>query len=202
MSWRRSDKQIGLFVLPLVIAIIGLAIAVPSSSPIVTSSSTSFWRFSHSTAMLIGTMLIAVGFAVAMMYFVQGWRLKHLGSSTNSLRLPSLEYLQSIGRKCILGSAIAVGFGVITGAIMNLTQHGKIAWTDRGILFSAVLFLWLCTAAMLQWIFSSRGRGEWTAFLNLLSFAVVVIALAVVMSAPHGNTPSSILIPLAPRWQT
>lgn len=201
LSCRRSDKQIGLFVLPIIIAIVGLAVAFPSASPIATSSSSaSFWRLVHSAAMLVGTMLVALGFAVAMMYFVQGWRLKHLGSSANSLRLPSLEYLQSLGRKCILGSALAVGFGVISGAIMNLTQDGQIAWNDRGILFSAALFLWLSTAAVLQWFSSSRGRGEWTAMLSVLSFAIVAAALAVVMSAPHGANPASLVLPSISRW--
>jgi hypothetical protein len=200
MSCRRSDKQTGLFVLPIIIGIVGLAIAFPSPSPIGTSSSASFWRLAHSAAMLIGTMLVALGFAVSMMYFVQGWRLKHLGSSANALRLPSLEYLQSIGRNCILGSALAVGFGVVSGAIMNLTQHGRIAWEDRGILFSTALFVWLSVAAVLQWVSSKRGRGEWTAILSVLSFAIVVAALAVVMSAPHGSSPTSLASPWVGRW--
>ncbi len=201
MSFRRSDKQIGLFVLPIILAIVGLAVAFPSASPIATSnSSASFWRLTHSVAMLIGTMLVALGFAFAMMYFVQGWRLKHLGSSANTLRLPSLEYLQSIGRKCILGSALAVGFGVISGAIMNFTQDGQVAWTDRGILFSGGLFIWLSFAALLQWVSSHRGRGEWTAILSVLSFVIVVAALAVVMSAPHGSNPSSLSLLGMQRW--
>ncbi|MFN6128361.1 MAG: hypothetical protein ACK6DC_05430 [Planctomycetota bacterium] len=201
MSYRRSDKQTGLFVLPIIIGIVGLAIAFPSPSPIGTSSSASFWRLTHSAAMLIGTMLVALGFAVAMMYFVQGWRLKHPGSSANALRLPSLEYLQSIGRKCILGSAVAVGFGVVSGGIMNVMQHGQIAWTDRGILFSTALFVWLSIAAVLQWILSKRGRGEWTAILSVLSFAIVLVAFAVVMSAPHGSSPTSLAAPLVGRWR-
>lgn len=201
MSCRRRDKQIGLFVLPIIIGVVGLAVAFPTASPIAPSvSSASFWRLVHSFAMLIGTMLVAIGFAMAMMYFVQGWRLKHLESSTKTPRLPSLEYLQAMGRKCILGSAFSVGFGVISGAVMNLTQDGQVAWTDRGILFSAALFVWLSVAAILQWVSSSRGRGEWTAILSILSFVIVVAALAVVISAPHGIKPASFLIQSNSRW--
>jgi hypothetical protein len=190
MGWKRSDKQIGLFVLPLVIAVVGLAVAFPSNSPIANpQSSASFWRLVHSAAMLIGTMLVTLGFAIAMMYYVQARRLKHLGSSANTIRLPSLEYLQSMGRKCILGSAGAVGFGVVSGAIMNLTQDGQVAWTDRGILLTSGLFVWLCMAATAQWASSKLGRGEWTAAMSLLSFVIVVIALAVVVSTPHGTRP-------------
>jgi ABC-type uncharacterized transport system permease subunit len=200
LSYRRSDKQIGLFVLPIVIAIVGLAVAFPSDSPIaVARSAASYWRMVHSTAMLVGTMLVALGFAVAMMYLVQGWRLKHRSATTNSLRLPSLEYLQSLGRKCILGSAVAVGFGVVSGVIMTLARDGQIAWNDRGILFSAALFAWLSAAAVLQWFSSSRGRGEWTAMLSVLSFVIVIAALAVVISTPHGVSPAAFMIPPALR---
>jgi hypothetical protein len=124
-----------------------------------------------------------------MMYYVQARRLKHLGSSANTIRLPTLEYLQSMGRKCILGSAGAVGFGVVSGAIMNLTQDGQVAWTDRGILLTSGLFVWLCMAATAQWASSKLGRGEWTAAMSVLSFVIVVIALAVVVSTPHGTRP-------------
>ncbi len=201
MSWKRSDKQIGLFVLPIVIGIVALAVTFPSDAPIAPSqSSASFWRLLHSAAMLIGTMLVVLGFAIALMYFVQTSRLKKIGSAANGLRLPSLEYLQSMGRQCILGSAGAVGFGVVTGAFMNLAQSGQIDWTNRGILFSTALFVWLSLAAMLQWISSRRGRGEWTAILSVLSFLIVVAALAVVMSTPHGHTSTGSGSELLLRW--
>ncbi len=192
MIWQRSDKQIGLFVLPLILAIVALAVAFPSASPNANPQATaSFWRLMHSAAMLLGTMLVTLGFASAAMYLAQAWRLKHRVGTTNRLRLPSLEYLQTLGRQCILGSAAAVGFGVVSGAIMNLTQDGRVAWTDRGILFSGGLFAWLCVAAVAQWASSHRGRGEWTAALSILSFIIVVISLAVVVTTPHGTSPSA-----------
>jgi hypothetical protein len=190
MTWRRSDKQIGVFILPLILAIVGLAIAIPSSEPIVRAeSSQSFWRLVHSAAMLLGTMFVTLGFAVACMYFVQAWRLKHLGASGSRIRLPSLEYLQSMGRKCMVGSAAAIGFGVVSGVIMNLTRDGQVAWTDRGILLTGALFLWLCIAALAQWASSQRGLGEWTAIMSILSFVIVVVALAVIVSRPHSSEP-------------
>jgi hypothetical protein len=190
MNWRRSDKQIGLFVLPLILAIVSLAVALPPAPPIANAESTaSFWRWVHSAAMLLGTMLVALGFAFAAMYFVQASRLKHLGSSRSGIRLPSLEYLQSMGRKCILGSAAAIGFGVVSGVIMNLSRDGEVAWFDRGIVLTGGLFVWLCIAAIAQWASAHRGRGEWTAAMSILSFIIVVIALAVVVSTPHGAHP-------------
>jgi hypothetical protein len=195
MWWRRSDKQIGLFVLPLILGLIGVSVAVPSVSPIASSqaATVSFWRLVHSVAMMVGTMLVTLGFASAAMYYVHAWKLKRRGMGRDSIRLPSLEYLQSMGRNCILGSAAAVGFGVVSGAVMNFTRDGQVAWTDRGIVFTGGLFLWLCFAAMAQRFSANRGRGEWTAAVNVLSFIIVVILLAMIVSSPHGqDAPQSL----------
>jgi DNA-binding transcriptional regulator of glucitol operon len=83
---------------------------------------------------------------------------------------------------------------VVSGAIMNLTRDGQVAWTDRGIIFTGGLFVWLCIAAIAQWVSANRGRGEWTAMMSILSFIIVVIALAMVVTAPHGageQTPAT-----------
>ena len=187
MLYRRSDKQIGLFLLPLILLLVALAVVFPSDSPIGKSTSTvSFWRMVHSMAMLIGTILVALGFASGVMYFVHARKLKSRLNRRWSFRLPSLEYLQKLGQSCTLGSAAAIGFGVVSGAIMNFTRDGFVAWTDRGILLTTALFVWLCIAALAQNISTNRGKGEWTAALNILSFAIVVATLAAVVTAPHG----------------
>jgi hypothetical protein len=189
MLWRRGDKQIGLFLLPLILVLVSLAVFFPVGSPIVRSAaSVSFWRLVHSMAMLTGTLLVALGFASGVMYLVHAWKLKQRGRVFRSFRLPSLEYLQSLGRQCTLGSAGAIGFGVISGAVMSWTRDGAVDWMDRGILLTSGMFLWLCIAAVAQRVSSHRGRGEWTAAVNLLSFVIVVLAIAAVVTAPHGST--------------
>lgn len=188
MLWRRSDKQIGIFLLPLILMLVALAVIFPSEGPIGRANSTvSFWRMVHSLAMLLGTMLVTLGFAFGVMYFVHAWKLKQSLTRRWMFRLPSLEYLQSMGRSCILGSAAAIGFGVISGAIMNFTRDGFVAWSDRGIVLTTALFIWLCIAAVAQKISSRRGKGDWIAALNILSFAIVVAALSAVVTAPHGD---------------
>lgn len=185
---RRSETRIGLFVLPLLLTFIGAAIAlIGPEKNFDPTARASFWRLTHGIAMTLGTMLVTLGFAMAIMYFVQSWRLKAKLPSRGSFRLPSLEYLQSFGRLCLQWSAACIGFGVVSGVIMNLTQDGKVEWTDRGIVFSGGLFVWLVLAAIIQWQSSKRGRGELTAIVNILSFAIVIGVLALVVSAPHGT---------------
>ena len=189
MLWRRSDKQVGIFLLPLILILVTLAVVFPSEGPIGRANSTvSFWRMVHSLAMLLGTMLVALGFAFGVMYFVHSWKLKQLLTRRWMFRLPSLEYLQKMGHSCILGSAASIGFGVVSGAIMNFTRDGFVAWTDRGILLTTALFIWLCIAAVAQKISSHRGKGEWTAGLSILTFAIVVATLSAVVTTPHGDS--------------
>jgi len=183
---RRSESWIGVFVLPLLLLLIGGSISIPNE-PLNQSSTASFWRLVHGVAMTLGTMLVSLGFAMAMMYLVQEWRLKAKLAKSGLLRLPSLEYLQSFCSYCLLGSAASIGFGVISGVIMNLAQDGQVMWTDRGTVFSGGLFLWLAMASAIQWYFTKRGRGHITAWMNILSFLIVGIAVFLVVSAPHGK---------------
>lgn len=70
---------------------------------------------------------------------------------------------------------------------MNLAQDGQVNWADRGIVFSGGLFFWLAMASGIQWVLAKRGRGHFTAWMNILSFVIVGIALYLVVSAPHGR---------------
>ena len=186
LLWRRSESWFGLFVLPLLLTLIGASISIPSE-PLNQVSTASLWRIVHGIAMTLGTMLVSLGFAMAMMYLIQEWRLKAKRATKGLLRLPSLEYLQSFGSTCLLCSAGSIGLGVISGVIMNLVKDGQVNWSDRGIVFSGGLFVWLAVASAIQWHFAKRGRGHITAWMNILSFVIVGIALYLVVSAPHGR---------------
>ncbi len=183
---RRTESWIGLFVLPLLLGLIGGAIAIPNQ-PINQASSAVQWRMMHGIAMTIGTMFVALGLAMAIMYLIQEWRIKSKLAFKGLLRLPSLEYLQIFGSYCLLCSAASIGLGVVSGVLMNLVQDGNVNWSDRGIVFSSGLFLWLVVASAIQWYFAKRGRGNFTAWMNILSFVIVAFALYLVVSAPHGG---------------
>ncbi len=188
---RRTESWFGLFVLPLLLALIGGAIAIPTL-PINQASSAVQWRLVHGIAMTIGTMFVALGFAMAIMYLIQERRLKAKRASKGLLRLPSLEYLQVFGSSCLLCSAASIGLGVVSGVLMNLVQDGSVNWADRGIVFSSGLFLWLAVASLVQWYFAKRGRGNFTAWMNILSFVIVGFALYLVVSAPHGGRDATV----------
>jgi hypothetical protein len=201
MLLRRPNNRIGIFVLPMLMMLVGGTLALPSDIGI-RNSSASGWRLAHGVGMTLGTMLISLGMAMAIMYFIQSSWLRSTRPRRFKLQLPSLEYLESFGRKCLLGSAASIGFGMVSGVIMNIVKDGQVEWLDRGVLFSGGLFLWLITASIIQWQFSQRGRGQSTAAMNIVSFVVVVAALALVLSAPHGSNTIPSVKPILDQSQS
>ncbi len=188
---RRGDSRVGVFVLPTVLLLVACSIALPPTIAVESHNSATGWRFAHSVGMTVGTVLVSLGFAMGVMYFLHAWRLKNKRRLSSRLPLPSLEYLQTSGRVCLLGSAASIGFGMVAGVVMNLTRDGSVEWLDRGILFSGGLFLWLAFASATQWFLHRRGSGQAIALMNILSFAIVAIAVVLVLSTPHGgNRPN------------
>jgi hypothetical protein len=183
---KRRESWIGLFVLPLLLVLIAGSLIV-TKAPLGNASTATLWRVVHGVAMTIGTMFVTLGCSIAVMHLIQARRLKLKRPMQGLLRLPSLEYLQTFGSFCLLMSAGAIGFGVISGIVMNLVRDGQVNWSDRGILFSSGLFVWLTIASSVQWFYARQGKGHFTAWMNIWSFVIVGIAIALVMSAPHGG---------------
>ncbi len=193
---RRGDSRVGIFILPTVILLVAGAIALPPTAGMESTNTATGWRLAHSVGMIAGTVLVSLGFAMGLMYFLHASWLKGKRRLQTRVRLPSLEYLQTSGRVCLLGSAASIGFGMVAGVIMNLTRDGRVEWLDRGILFSGGLFLWLAFASFAQWHLTRKGSGRATAAMNILSFLIVAAAVLLVLSTPHGGnrqgvTPSS-----------
>lgn len=186
---RKPETPLGTFIVPLLLGLLGIARLVRTQPRFDRATSTGIWNWSHGMSLMIGMMLVTLGMAMALMYLLQAWRLKHKKSRLGLLRLPSLEYLQAMGRYTLFASATALGIGLLSGVIMNLQRNNHVVWTESGILLSGGLFLWLSLACLLQWRFAERGLGKWTAYLNIGSFALTLLAMAFVMAAPHGRKP-------------
>jgi hypothetical protein len=187
LSIKRSTNAVGAFLLPLVIAMILGAAAVGSGQPFDRSEVTgSLWRPVHAGALIVGTVAVFLGFAAAMMNIAQERRLKTKRLVTKDWRLPSLEYLHAMGRSCLVVSTVSIAMGLVSGVVLNIQRNGTVNWLESGIVFCAGLLVWLVVASILEWEASRRGTS-WSAYLNIASFAIVLIALTLVFSTPHGR---------------
>jgi hypothetical protein len=184
---RRPTNAIGPFLLPLVLAMIVASISVRSGNSFDRTEAIGVWRYVHGGSLSLGMVAVAIGFATALMNLYQEYRLKKKLGFSGGLRLPSLEYLHTLGRSCLVTTTIAIAGGLISGIALNVQRSGSVKWLEGGIVFSFGLLVWLLIASILEWQAAKRATS-WSAYLNIASFLIVLLALALVFAAPHGRT--------------
>jgi len=184
---RRPDTIVSFFFLPAVMALIGLAVAVRNQPAFDRTEATEFWRNVHAFSMMVGSATVLVGFLAGVMYLTQSWRLKRKRAGS-SFRLPTLETLQNLNRRCLVASTAAVGVGFLSGVVMNWNRWGEVGGTDSGIILSAVLFVWLASATTVEFLYAPASRGRKVAYLTLASFGFLVLAMTGLLASSHGQT--------------
>lgn len=190
--FRRIESTTGSFLLPLILGLIATGLIVRNQPGFARQSSSLIWPAVHGVSLLVGTMLLALGFVMGVMYFIHAWRLKQRKLGRRVLRLPSLEYTQKLGGWCLYGAAICVAMGLASGVLMNLQGEGGVAnvqWDQSGILFSGILGTWLGIASIINLQVVGSARGRITAWLCVTSFLAFLLALWLIMQAPHGQSP-------------
>ncbi|QDV28136.1 hypothetical protein Q31a_65310 [Aureliella helgolandensis] len=189
LTIRNPDRAMGLFLIPVVLGLIGLAQLVREAPPFHPSTTVNLWRAIHGVSLLVGTMIICFGFAFGLMYLVQSHRLKSKVRSRGGLRLPTLEFLQSMNRSSLFISTVSLGLGLLSGIVLNLGRDGQIAWYSGGILFTVVLFAWSLIASLMELSSSSALGGRQSAYLAIANFFFLVVVLGLVLFSSHGIPP-------------
>ena len=183
---RRPDTIVSFFFLPAVMGLIGLAIALRNLPPFTRTEAVEVWRTVHAVAMMAGSVAVLIGFLAGVMYLVQSRRLK-LKRAGSSFRLPTLESLGRLNRRCLVTSTIAVGLGLVAGVVMNLNRWGSVGWADRGVLLSMLLLLWLAGATCLEFFYLPASRGRKAVYLTLASLGFLILAMIGVLTTSHGQ---------------
>jgi ABC-type transport system involved in cytochrome c biogenesis permease subunit len=181
----------GLFVLPLILGLIGLAVSL--DEPELSYESAERWRriwgIVHGVLLLLVAVGVCVGFIASVMYLVQVRRLRAKVPPGEGMKLLSLERLEAMNRRAILWTFPLLTAGLLVGVAMQvyLGDLGQ-GWDSPRILSS--LGLWLVFAILLYLRYGAHARGRQVALLTLLAFAVLLVML---VSSPHpflqGATP-------------
>ncbi len=188
---RRPDTIVSFFFLPAVMGLIGVSIALRGMPPFTRNEAVEVWRSIHVLAMIIGSGAVLIGFLAGIMYLAQSWRLKHKRAGS-SFRLPSLESTARLNRQCLVVSTVAVAGGVIAGVVMNLNRWGSVGWTDRGVMLSLLLFLWLAAATALEFFYAPTSHGRKAIYLTLASLGFLILAMFGILTTSHGQaTPNT-----------
>ncbi len=200
----RPRMALGLFVLPLVLSLIGLAWLLQDLPPFTVDEARRGWGIFHGSALLLGTVVVAMGFVAGLMYLIQSRRLKHKLPLYHGLELPSLEWLQSANTCCLVISSCFLVLGLVSGIILNLvksaSQSQYTPWSDPVVWGSGFLLLWLVVALLFNRLYKPARQGQKVAYLTMASFLFVLLAVGMALFARHASTPSTReAIPSVPR---
>tara|TARA_B110000014_G_scaffold145087_1_gene100888 strand:- start:389 stop:1312 length:924 start_codon:yes stop_codon:yes gene_type:complete len=199
---RYPEKSVGLFLLPMVIAVIGTALLFLSDQePIVTKASLSFWSILHGMALLLGSIAATLGFIAGIMYLVQSFRLKRKLPPRQGLRLPSLEQLQRYNYWLLTLSTglLATGLlaGIIRKACLSFAAEASAPWNPIVVISSVLLLLWLILTGLFEYFYKPARQGKKVAYLTVTSFILLGAVMVLVFSAEHAvkveNTTSQTL---------
>jgi hypothetical protein len=194
LAVRRPENTVGIFLLPLVLAVIGAGYAVRQLPPFARAQALSYWGVVHGIMLMLGTVAAALGFAAGIMYLLQSYRLKHKFPPRPGFRLPTLEWLQRLNRRSLLLSTFLLGLGLLAGLALNLIRQsgsdGTVSWTDPVVISSGVLFVWFAIAALFESLYKPAREGRKVAYITLASFVFLGLVLCLVLLGQHGSSRS------------
>jgi ABC-type transport system involved in cytochrome c biogenesis permease subunit len=182
----------GVFVLPLVLAFIGLAaLAQPDSGEASALSwwqGEKFWSTLHGVLLLLAGVGICVGFLASVMYLIQAHRLRAKVPPRQGMRLLSLERLEEMIRRAITLAFPLLTAGVLIGMAQMVQHAGEVQnWLDPKVLGTAGL--WLVFALLLYLRLGAHLRGRNMALLTIVAFLLLVFTLGATHTVVQGGNP-------------
>jgi ABC-type transport system involved in cytochrome c biogenesis permease subunit len=187
----------GVFVLPLVLALVGLASAFGHSGQakdsedgfwlrhLLSLHGERFWGALHGGLLLLAAVGVCVGCVASVMYLVQARRLRLKTLPGHGPRLLSLERLEEMNRRAITVAFPLLTAGMLIGVALMIQEASQLhGWTDPRVL--STVALWLVFALLLYLRYGVHLRGRRVAQLTIVAFAVLLVTLAVPHTLPGG----------------
>jgi ABC-type transport system involved in cytochrome c biogenesis permease subunit len=185
MVFRRPQAASGIFMLPLVLALIALATLFRNEEPFPRGQALQVWGMIHGTALLLGAVVVMLGFVAGVMYLVQSFRLKRKLPPRQGLKLPSLEWLQAANKRSLLISSYLLAAGLLAGLVLNLVKGQQgMPWTDPVVWTSGILLVWLVAVLLFESLYKPAQQGRKVAYLTLASFMFLGLVLGMVLIGP------------------
>lgn len=194
LTCRFKRAALGLFFLPLVLALIAVATFLADREPFAREPASQFWGIVHGTSILLAAVAVFVGFLAAAMYLFLARRLKRKLPPPRGLRLPSLEQLERTSRSTTVVAAVCMAVGVMSGVLLKaISTESGVPWYDPLIVSTCITTVWLTMAAVLLVSNRSVGRGRTAAYITLVTFVVLAVSLGVglLVDSQHGGTALS-----------
>jgi len=175
-------SSIGLFVLPVVLGLIGGSL-LATTEPLATFQAPRIWGQVHGIFLMLGTVVVLLGFVAGLMYLIQSYRLKRKLPADSRFQLPSLEWLERVNSWSLGAATLLVGGGFLTGVLSRLAQEGDqnfVPWTDPVVMSLAAMLLWLIVAEVFRLVYPAARQGRKVAYLTVAAFVFLLLVLAAV----------------------
>ncbi|MCS7168636.1 MAG: cytochrome c biogenesis protein CcsA [Gemmatales bacterium] len=171
------------FVLPVVLALIGLATLWPAAHgwPAITGPLDRWLITAHVALLVLGGVGLCVSFVASVMYLLQARRLRHKQALGEGLRLLSLERLERMIRHGVAWAFPLWTAGVILGMFL-LWQRREFSWLDAKVISGAVLVL--VFVMLLDLRYRQHQRGRRFAWAAIMAFVMFLVALSIEAFAP------------------
>lgn len=168
---RFSIGGIGLFVMPILVALGCWLVSVDLTIEPVMPALRSYWLAVHVSAAVISYGAFAVSFAVSIAYLLKE-KSGDDGQSRLAQSLPSLKILDEITYKLIFVGLPFLTIMLVTGAVWAEYAWGAFwSWDPKE---TWALITWLVYAIYLHTRFMRGFKGKRAAWLSVLGFAAVI----------------------------
>ena len=183
----------GLFVLPVVLGLVVLAVIFQGPADEGESvwrlfHGERFWGVVHFVFVLLAAVGISVGFVASVMYFVQMHRLKAKLPPSPGMKMLSLERIEAMNRRAVLWAFPLLTAGLAVGMVL-LVQKYSLAevWQSPKIL--STIGLWLVFAVLLYLRYGIHVRGKQAAIWTMVAFVFLMLAMATPVHELAGGAP-------------
>ncbi len=164
----------GVFVLPLVCALVGLASVLDRMEPNFEQGRSS-WQAAHNVLLFLAAVGVCVAFVASLMYLVQAHRLKAKVLPSQGVKLLSLERLEQMNRRAVNLAFPLLTAGLLVGFVLQLNADNHIPWTDVKVVASGLL--WLTFVVLVYLRYSRHLRGRRAAVLTILAFTLMLFTM-------------------------
>ncbi|MCL2349634.1 MAG: hypothetical protein FWC50_15395 [Planctomycetaceae bacterium] len=189
----------GWFLMPLVLATIGVGTFLTGSMAFPPDSSGKIWRAVHGLSFLLVTVTIVLSFVLAIMYLVQWAGLKHKRPIIRGrFRLPTLEWLHLANLHLIGWLIVSLTVGIISGLVVNRSniqqQIAPISIFDPMVSATILLFFFLVTFVIAARVWPNTLKSQFLPLTSAICFITLltILAFGIFSSSAHwSRVPNS-----------
>lgn len=188
------DIAIGLFVLPIVMAVIVAAVFLNEDPNTLVADKAKYrWIMLHASFYVLGVAGVLVALVLGLMYLFQHKRLRNKTTSLTGLSLPSLEKLARYNWWSVVLSVPLLLCGLVSGIIVGqlFNKSAKVfSFADPVVVFNSIVAAVML--AFLIWLVTTkRPAGKQVAWLTIWACGFMMVTLITTQLLSGGGAMDS-----------